>query len=411
MNYTVLVFSPLLKLQHLQVLPYFKMSDLSREIEKVVNQQSLDSEKIASLRSILTTIKETDIHSLKIFVDLVLKTPYGTAVATGLLDTLLKDEKSNNKELLEFLLQQIQTSDLYPEAEILAINKLVNIYDSEEDFLQSSETLESGLNNKLLSINNRFSWLVKIIRCRLELNDFTIAEQYLNKATLLENKLSNVNEELIHFKLAQARIWDSNRRFLEASRKYYEVSQIQGVIEEEDRMQCLNLAIVTAILAPAGPARSQHLRTIHNDERTAYTTHYPLFTNVHLQHLLPHDQVEQFRSQLLPHQKVELADGVDVLTRAVFDHNLQAVSRLYDNITLTKLAKILGLDHAKVETFSCKMIQQKRLSATIDQFEDIIYFTSTDDAATFNVDGELDSQIEKLCTHLDQIAAKVALIQ
>ena len=55
---------------------------------------------------------------------------------------------------------------------------------------------------------------------------------------------------------------------------------------------------------------------------------------VYLERILSQKEVEAFAKTLKPHQMALLPDGSTVLERAVVQHNIQAASKLYNNISL-----------------------------------------------------------------------------
>ena len=60
--------------------------------------------------------------------------------------------------------------------------------------------------------------------------------------------------------------------------------------------------------------------------------------------------MEAFASTLADHQKAKLEDNSTVLDRAVLEHNMLAISRLYDNISFAQLAELLDIEPTKVDT-------------------------------------------------------------
>ena len=68
-----------------------------------------------------------------------------------------------------------------------------------------------------------------------------------------------------------------------------------------------------------------------------------------------------FGEQLKPHQMASLPDGTTVLEAAVIEHNLAAAARLYNNIYLSELGTLLGVDAIKAEEIASKMITESRL--------------------------------------------------
>jgi COP9 signalosome complex subunit 4 len=57
---------------------------------------------------------------------------------------------------------------------------------------------------------------------------------------------------VIRYKVCHSRIMDSKRKFLVASKSYYELSNQQGV-DPSDLQALLGMAITCGILSPAGP--------------------------------------------------------------------------------------------------------------------------------------------------------------
>jgi COP9 signalosome complex subunit 4 len=51
----------------------------------------------------------------------------------------------------------------------------------------------------------------------------------------------------------------------------------------------------------------------------------------------------------MPHQRAVAAHGFTVPERTLLEHNLVAVSEVYDNIRVADLARILQLDPARAE--------------------------------------------------------------
>ena len=53
--------------------------------------------------------------------------------------------------------------------------------------------------------------------------------------------------------------------------------------------------------------------------------------------------LQEFESQLQPHQRAIMPDGSPILDHAVIEHNLLAASKLYNNITFTGLGALLEI--------------------------------------------------------------------
>lgn len=358
-------------------------------------------------------------HKIQEFVTAILQIPYGTNIIRDVLTHFITaiENGTNDREfeieVLQFTLAEIQPQLMSFEAADIAIrSRLADIFEYEGENIEAARILEDAFvktNRRILSDDELFDWYIRIVRNRLEAEDPTIAEQYRSKAALIRPRAKNASaESLVHFRLSQARILDSNRKFLEATRIYYEVSTITEIqIDDDDRLACLSASITCAILAPAGPLRSQLLRLIYNDDRARLLPDFDILEKVYMDRLLMPSDVENFGKKLAPHQIAELPDGVTVLTRAVFDHNLLSVSRIYNNIRFNELSKIMALDKAKVEAYAAKMILQGRLKATIDQVDDLISFTSTSNNAKLM---QWESRIERMCSHLEDLVSDISKI-
>lgn len=124
--------------------------------------------------------------------------------------------------------------------------------------------------------------------------------------------------------------------------------------------------MICAILAAAGPQRSRVLATLYKDERCAALSIFPMLEKVYLERILRKEEVEALSLKLKPHQlALGVAgagfgdggagagagvggDGLTVLVRAVIEHNLLSASKLYNNIAVSELAQLLGVDADQV---------------------------------------------------------------
>jgi hypothetical protein len=265
------------------------------------------------------------------------------------------------------------------------------------------------------------------------------------------------NEELdLQYKTCYARVLDSKRRFLDAAARYYELSQtgtrvIGGrAVQEEELAQALAAAITCTVLAAAGPQRSRMLATLYKDERTASLPVATLLEKVYMERMLAPAEVAAFAAGLQPHQLALLPDGTTVLERSVTEHNLEAASKLYNNIYVeggwaarsrthaaamcrarallpsprpsllsslwctppchlhpphtslclcvsplpAELGALLGVPADKAEAAAARMALESRLAAAIDQVEGLVTFTST---AAADPLARWDANIERLC--------------
>lgn len=75
----------------------------------------------------------------------------------------------------------------------------------------------------------------------------------------------------------------------------------------------------------------------------------------------PPMQVASFSEGLAQHQLATLPDGSTVLERSVTEHNLEAASKLYNNIYVAELGALLGVPPDKAEAVASRMVLESRL--------------------------------------------------
>ncbi len=97
-----------------------------------------------------------------------------------------------------------------------------------------------------------------------------------------------------------------------------------------------------------GKQRSRLLATLFKDERCQKLTGYRILEKMYLDRIIRNNQVKEFESILLPHQKATTADGSALIERAVIEHNLLAASKLYDNIRFNELGNLFEITAEKV---------------------------------------------------------------
>ncbi|KAF7539432.1 hypothetical protein G7054_g2177 [Neopestalotiopsis clavispora] len=276
------------------------------------------------------------------------------------------------KHMLDLLANQQSTfHDQAAEIRLL----IADGHENNDDNLEAAKILaEIPLDSAQRKVTNedRAQIWVRIVRNYLEVDDTTAAETYLNK---LKNIIYTISDPTLnlHFKLSQARIQDAKRMFLTASMAFHEIS-FSTAVSEDERLLTLSMAIRCAILAPAGPKRSRVLGRLFKDERAANLEEFGFLEKMFFDRLLSREEVDKFAKSLAPHQLATTSDGSTVLAKAVVEHNLLGISRLYSNISFEALGLLLGLDPEQAEDTTARMIEQGRLVARIDQIDEIIWF-------------------------------------
>ena len=98
---------------------------------------------------------------------------------------------------------------------------------------------------------------------------------------------------------------------------------------------------------------------------------------MYLDRIIRTSQVKEFESILQDHQKASTSDGSTLIDRAVIEHNLLAVSKLYNNIRFDELGALFNISAEKAEQIASQMISEDRMSGYIDQIRSIVHFGST----------------------------------
>lgn len=324
--------------------------------------------------------RQTAAVDLAAIADAIFSASLGIVSTRSLLDTLVTTLRNlENPDLcIEVGARLIELTSSAPTSfpdQIAAVRELVaSAHESNEDFAEAARELGAvplDATQRGLSNTDVARVWVRIVRNYLEVDDTTSAETYVNKLKNIMHTVEDPELEL-HFLLSQARIRDAKRDFLEAARRYHDISFSKAVAEDE-RLHTLSMAIKCAVLAPAGPQRSRVLARLYRDERTVGLEEFGILEKMFLNRLLRPDEVEKFAKGLMPHQLAVTPHGT-VLSRAVVEHNLLGASRLYANIRFEALGELLGLGASEAEDTTARMIEQGRLVGRIDQLEGVVWF-------------------------------------
>lgn len=262
------------------------------------------------------------------------------------------------------------------EDQITDINQhMADLYESQQDYNKAAFHLSAiPLENSQKNYTKIFTtqMYLKIAQLYIEGHDANQAEIFINRASLLIT--SNTDPDLqVKYKLCYAKLLDFRKKFLEAARRYLELS-LEIRLPVSDQNELLRLSILCAIIAPAGLHRSRLLSSLSKDERSQHFIFHPMLKNTQLGHLITRQQVEQFEKELEEHQQETLPTGMSILEAAVMEHNLLALSNIYKSIKISNLAHLLRVPLPQAEKVVGKMISEQRILGSIDQIDQIIYF-------------------------------------
>lgn len=85
-------------------------------------------------------------------------------------------------------------------------------------------------------------------------------------------------------------------------------------------------------------------------------------------------QTKKFEAQLQVHQKIRFSDGYTSLDKALIEHNMRVLSKIYLNITFEELGNFLAISSDQAETIIAKMIGEQRVTGTLDQINQLVEF-------------------------------------
>mmetsp|Transcript_49015 Transcript_49015/g.36091 ORF Transcript_49015/g.36091 Transcript_49015/m.36091 type:complete len:138 (+) Transcript_49015:565-978(+) len=136
---------------------------------------------------------------------------------------------------------------------------------------------------------------------------------------------------------------DSKRKFIIAASSYYDLSLQEGV-DPNDLMQLLGMALTCVVLAPPGPQKSRILSIIHKDIRSQKLDHFDILDKMFLGRVIKRPDVKTFENSLEVHQRTVSSDGYSVLDKALIEHNIEVISKIYKNITFEELGRFLEID-------------------------------------------------------------------
>lgn len=395
---------------------------VSPNVSQALQQIAASAEKQKGYEALLSTVNTISSPSvlradLNAIIDAIFAESLGIVVTRTLSSLFVQSLKAVTDNATKITVGEhalgifLSQASSFEEQNAQTRELMADAYESDEDFLESAKIL-AGMplesSQRKVSNEDKIGFWIRITRNYLEVDDTTLAEQYLHKAKHLIYTVSDRDLNL-HFKLCQARIQDARRNFLAAAQGYQDIS-LMSVIAEDERLHTLSMAVKCAVLAPAGPARSRALARLYKDERSATLDEFSILEKMYLDRLLTPQEVEKFAEGLAVHQLAKTADGSTVLAKAVVEHNLRGASRLYSNIGFDALGLLLGLDGDKAEETTARMIEQGRLVGRIDQIERFIWFEggeATGQKGSGHAEGVVGKELRRWDANVQGVAEEV----
>jgi len=108
-------------------------------------------------------------------------------------------------------------------------------------------------------------------------------------------------------------------------------------------------------------------------------------------------EADDFESTLPPHCQCRDSQNRTIFARALAEHNVLAVSRVYRNISFSGLGALLGLSAGDSEAVVSKMVSDGRLAgASIDQVDGVLDFTAGGRGGGERSQGDADPDAQTL---------------
>mmetsp|Transcript_27518 Transcript_27518/g.27189 ORF Transcript_27518/g.27189 Transcript_27518/m.27189 type:complete len:392 (+) Transcript_27518:6-1181(+) len=312
-------------------------------------------------------------------------------------------------EVANFTLESFgPRSAAFEEEEAKIRDQLAEVYSAKKEYLMAARTL-SAINlegaSRTVTADEKADKYIKIAEYFLELEDEASADTFNSKAGMVIHLCQNIQLKLRH-RVCHARIQDFKKDFLQASRTYYALSQEgQYGVVESDLLHLLQCAITCAILAKAGPQRSRLLATLYKDERAVHLETYDMLEKLFMERIIKKPDVDRFSEKLQQHHKAKLSSGFTVLETATMEHNIIAISKIYNNITFDELGTVLEIPPNKAENLIANMVQEHRIKAILDQVHGIVEFEVENDGLS-----EWGGQVESLLQSVEKLVGDIAKI-
>lgn len=236
-------------------------------------------------------------------------------------------------------------------------------------------------------------WLrihVKLTRLLLASGDTAGADTYLKRALVLVHGVGESEPALVdEFRALQAAVYDLQHRFYEAAAIFHEHGALAA-------------AANCALLAPVSTQRTALLEALARDARTAALPHAHVLAAAANRRILRTADRALLEAQLAPHHLRPAAEtdmfrtsqlrAVDV---AIAEHNVDAASRVYSAVTMSRLAGLSGFAPADVEAQVGRMIARGALApgTMIDQVSGTVVFGAPESAAELDAPYDADAPL------------------
>ena len=101
---------------------------------------------------------------------------------------------------------------------------------------------------------------------------------------------------------------------------------------------------------------------------------FDLLSKMFVGEVIRKEHVIEFKKKLEDYQNIVMGDGYSVLDKALIEHNIVVISRIYMNIRFSELGNFLGIHKDQAEEFVASMVSEGRIQAVLDQQEELVEF-------------------------------------
>jgi len=318
-------------------------------------------------------------------------------------DNICKLDNGDLEPICLFALTSMQRRLVsFEEEDCIIREHLSRIYEKAGEWKKSADMLASSCSETWQRTCTKEALLTRyleVTKLYIKIFDIDAAEEWANRASQLQYSVKDDNLK-VQFYLWYAEVIYHRGKFLDASQRFIELSQMKE-LQVNVQLQALEKALNCTVLAPAGPVRSELLKTLFKNERCQDLRGYTVLKNVCLGRILKADELKEFSKQLIPDHNGLCADGTTVLARAVTEHNILSASKLYTSMRFRELGDLADVPCRTAEKVASKMIGEGRLEATIDQVDEIVHFEQMERLPVW------DGHIHEVCDEVNNIVENI----
>jgi len=297
---------------------------------------------------------------------------------------------------LESLLPKMNSRKNFEQCAAKLGMHLAGVYEGAGDTDKAATTLAQALNQyKLEGGSQEHLELDLHFKCasfHAKRGDMAECSKFLSKARGMKGRTDRHRQQ---HAMLQGQVNQHSGKFLVAARGYLKVANVdESAVREGAICAILGLGEDTKGGIVGSVDRQTVLIDFAKDPRAAALDVFPFLLKALKGQLFRPEDVKDLVGLLAPHQSTHFT------TVAVLEHNILAVSSLYDNVSLRQLGLILNVSKDEAEKAASSIISEGRLSASIDQVSDILSFNRTDD--------EFDTNIRDTCKAVQDIVAEIS---